>query len=158
YLEALLDDEIVPCVGPVAGASPDYVGTILRRFGNSQLGDTLGRLAEDSWTRMHGFVFPSLVDQLQRPAADARYARLAFCVATWLRALVELQSVRDGLKEPMRSAITTVGGSLDDLLDLEDLLPAIVRQEPALIATIREHYDRLSAPATALGRLLDEHP
>lgn len=75
--------EALPTLAPVPGVDlPDYLDTLLSRFGNRNVEDTLARLACFASDRIPAFVLPVVRDNLAagRPAPVA-----AFVLAAWAR-------------------------------------------------------------------------
>jgi mannitol-1-phosphate/altronate dehydrogenase len=86
FIASFMDSEITPLLPPVPGIDlTDYKHTLIERFANPKIRDTLARLATDGSDRMPKFVLPSLSEALTqgRPhrlltavvAAFARYLR-----------------------------------------------------------------------------------
>jgi mannitol 2-dehydrogenase len=86
-------DEALPTLPPVPGVDlPDYLDTLLGRFANRHVEDTLGRLASYASDRIPAFVLPVVRDNLAagRPAPVA-----AFVLAAWARWLEVAEEVVD---------------------------------------------------------------
>lgn len=83
YLRAYMRREAVPTLEPVPGVDLDeYQDTLVERFGNPQMGDTVRRLGTDGTNRMATFVLPVVRENL----AAGRPVRLgAGMVAAWAR-------------------------------------------------------------------------
>ena len=61
----MMVEEVAPLLPPVPGIDlTAYMQTLVERFGNPKIGDTLARLATDGSDRMPKFLFPSLADAL----------------------------------------------------------------------------------------------
>jgi mannitol 2-dehydrogenase len=76
-------EEILPCVDPVPGTSPeDYLNLVERRFSNPAIRDTTRRVAFDGSSRHAGFLLPILREAL---AAGIRVDGLALVEALWAR-------------------------------------------------------------------------
>ncbi|HEY8598494.1 MAG TPA: mannitol dehydrogenase family protein [Thermomicrobiales bacterium] len=80
-----MDDEITDLLAPVPGIDlAEYKRTLLERFANPAIADTLARLATDGSDRMPKFVIPSLIEAL----AQGRPRRLlTLVVAGFIRYL-----------------------------------------------------------------------
>jgi fructuronate reductase/mannitol 2-dehydrogenase len=64
-LQRFMDDEVTPLLPPVPGIDLiEYKQTLLQRFANPKIADTLARLATDGSDRMPKFVLPSLSEAL----------------------------------------------------------------------------------------------
>ena len=83
YLLQYMRREAVPTLGPVPGVDLDeYVDTLVERFSNPWMRDTVRRLGTDGTIRMATFVLPAVQDNL----AAGRPVRLgAGMVAAWAR-------------------------------------------------------------------------
>ncbi|WP_235950704.1 mannitol dehydrogenase family protein [Phycicoccus flavus] len=95
YLLRYMSDEAAPTLGDLPGIDlPGYVDTLLERFSNPAVRDTLVRLATDGGNRMATFTLPTVRDNL---AADRPIRLGALMVAAWAEywALV----ARDGLPQ-----------------------------------------------------------
>jgi mannitol 2-dehydrogenase len=65
WLSALLEREAIPALQPLPGV--DYLAyrdTVLKRFANPRIGDTIPRLAKDGSDRQPKFILPTLQDAL----------------------------------------------------------------------------------------------
>ena len=83
FLEAVERDEIRPTVPAVPGIDlDDYVGTIMTRFANPRIGDTVRRLCLDGSNRQPKFIVPTVADRL---AAGDSIDGLALVSALWCR-------------------------------------------------------------------------
>jgi mannitol 2-dehydrogenase len=83
FLRGYMDDEATPTLGPVPGVDLDeYKDTLLERFSNPQIRDTLARLCAESSDRIPKWLLPVVREQL---AGEARIARSAAVVASWAR-------------------------------------------------------------------------
>ena len=81
----LMDDEVTDLLPPVPGIDlTDYKRTLLERFANPKIKDTLARLATDGSDRMPKFVLPSLAEAL---AQGRPHRLLTLVVAAFIRYL-----------------------------------------------------------------------
>jgi mannitol 2-dehydrogenase len=81
YLERYMADEAAPTLGELPGIDlPGYMATLLERFSNPGIKDTLVRLATDGANRMATFTLPAVRDNL---AAGRPIALGALMVAAW---------------------------------------------------------------------------
>jgi len=70
-VRAYLEDEARPTLLPVPGIDVgDYIDTLLDRFANPAIADTLERLATDAHHRLRQFVVPVVVDRADRGLAS----------------------------------------------------------------------------------------
>ena len=83
WLVALENREIIPTLEPIPGTSYDtYRDTIVERFSNPEVGDTIPRLCLDGSNRQPKFILPTLADALRD---DRAIEGLALEVALWCR-------------------------------------------------------------------------
>lgn len=83
YLEKLERTEIVPTLQPISGVDfHTYLATVLERFANPKIGDTIPRLCQDGSNRQPKFILPTLSDRLE---AGGGIDGLALEVALWCR-------------------------------------------------------------------------
>lgn len=85
FIARFMDVEVTPLLPPVAGIDlTDYKRTLLERFANPKIKDTLARLATDGSDRMPKFVLPSLAEAL---AQGRPHRLLTLVVAGFIRYL-----------------------------------------------------------------------
>jgi mannitol 2-dehydrogenase len=85
YLTGLMDDEVTPLLAPLPGLElGPYKRTIMTRFANRAIVDTLLRICSDGSAKIPKFILPSIADELAR---NGPIDKLALCVASWLRFL-----------------------------------------------------------------------
>jgi mannitol 2-dehydrogenase len=85
FIARLMDDEVTPLLPRVPGIDlAEYKRTLIERFGNPKIKDTLARLATDGSDRMPKFVLPSVSDALQ---AGRPHRMLTLVVAAFIRYL-----------------------------------------------------------------------
>ena len=102
FLAALAEREITPTLAPIAGVDYGaYLATLLERFGNAAVGDTIPRLCLDGSNRQPKFVLPTLRDAL---AAGGRFEGLALEVALWRRHCATAAQLDDPRAERLRAA------------------------------------------------------
>ncbi len=66
YLMAYMSEEAAPTLGPLPGIDvPAYMRTLIERFSNPHMRDTLVRLATDGSNRMATFTLPAIRDNLE---------------------------------------------------------------------------------------------
>jgi mannitol-1-phosphate/altronate dehydrogenase len=83
FIARLMDDEVTGLLPPVPGIDlTEYKHTLLERFGNPKIKDTLARLATDGSDRMPKFVLPSLSEAL---AQGRPHRLLTLVVAGFIR-------------------------------------------------------------------------
>ncbi|TDT30970.1 mannitol dehydrogenase family protein [Naumannella halotolerans] len=83
YLRAYMDSEATPTLQPVPGVDLDqYKDTLIERFTNSEVRDTVARLAAESSDRIPKWLVPVIKENL---AADRPVELSAAMVASWAR-------------------------------------------------------------------------
>lgn len=83
YLDKLEHNEIIPTVPKIKGVSKeDYYKTIVERFSNEAIGDTIPRLCYDGFNRQPKFILPTIEDRL---ANGESVVGLALESALWCR-------------------------------------------------------------------------
>jgi mannitol 2-dehydrogenase len=83
FLRGYMDAEATPTLPPVPGVDlDDYKVTLIERFSNPQIRDTIARLCAQSSDRIPKWLLPVVRDQL---AAGGEIRRSAAVVASWAR-------------------------------------------------------------------------
>jgi mannitol 2-dehydrogenase len=78
-----MDEEATPTLAPVPGVDlPEYKQTLIERFSNPEVRDTVARLCAESSDRIPKWLLPVIRHQL---AADGEITRSAAIVASWAR-------------------------------------------------------------------------
>ncbi|HEX8101768.1 MAG TPA: mannitol dehydrogenase family protein [Solirubrobacteraceae bacterium] len=138
-LVGYMDEEAAPTLAPVPGIDLDgYKRTLLDRFSNAAVRDTLDRLCAYTSDRIPIWLFPIVLEQLEK-GGDIR--RCATVIAGWARYLEGV----DEAGEPI-AVIDRVGDRLharacrqreDPLALLDDELFAGLRDEPRFVEAYR---------------------
>jgi D-arabinitol 4-dehydrogenase len=71
-----ITDEAIPCLAPSPVNLESYRDTVLDRFGNVALGDTIERVAMDGFAKLPGFIAPTIHERLARGEPIAASAML----------------------------------------------------------------------------------
>lgn len=83
FLRKLEEEEILPTVPEIPGVSfPAYLDTVMDRFSNPAVGDTIPRLCLDGSNRQPKFILPTIQDRLENGQS---VTGLAFETALWCR-------------------------------------------------------------------------
>lgn len=83
FLTKLEVEEILPTVPGISGVNfMDYLDTIMERFSNSAVGDTIPRLCLDGSNRQPKFILPTIQDRLNQGQS---ITGLALEIALWCR-------------------------------------------------------------------------
>src|SRR5258707_5835920 len=110
FLSRLMDIEVTPLLPTVPGIDlTEYKRTLLERFANPKIADTLARLATDGSDRMPKFVLPSVGEALAqgRPHRLLTLVVAGFC--RYLRGVDEQGQplrVQDGRADELRQLAT----------------------------------------------------
>jgi mannitol 2-dehydrogenase len=112
FVRRYMDLEATPTLAPVPGVDlDDYKATLLERFANPEIRDTLARLAVDSRTRLEKWVVPVIRAQLARDGAIERSCAVVAAWAAWCepgevdallgdpRAVAAVEEARAALRE-----------------------------------------------------------
>jgi mannitol 2-dehydrogenase len=149
FIARLMDEEVTPLLPPVPGIDlAAYKQTLLERFGNPKIKDTLARLATDGSDRMPKFVLPSLAEALEQ---SRPHQRLTLVVAAFIRYL-------RGVDE-QGQAIALNDARADELQRLAQASPG----DPRPILGVRRVFGDLIEHATWVAEVtaalstLDQH-
>ena len=81
FLRAYLDTEAAPRLEPVEGINvKNYIDTLIDRFGNPKLKDSVGRICSESSAKLPKFLIPTILDNLE---ADGPIELGTFLLASW---------------------------------------------------------------------------
>jgi mannitol 2-dehydrogenase len=135
FVRSYLDDEVSPSLRPVPGVDlGDYKRTLLDRFSNAGLADTVARLCDPTPTMLAKYVLPVVRARL---ACGGEVRRAAAIVAAWAR-LDELRSDPSSGRDPrdhlsphavfddLRNDVRFVGPYADALISLRESGPRAV--------------------------------
>jgi mannitol 2-dehydrogenase len=160
YLERYMSDEAAPTLGELPGIDlPGYITTLLERFENPHMKDTLVRLATDGSNRMPTFTLPAIRENL---AAGRPVTLGAAMVAAWAeywalvgRGAITPSQVPDDVSA---AAMTAAAGAPrpEAFLDLGSLFGDL-RREPTFVQDYLSARRSLAAHGVhaTLDRLLD---
>ncbi|MGP1397287.1 MAG: mannitol dehydrogenase family protein [Inquilinaceae bacterium] len=130
WLMHLGRSEIIPVLPPIAEVDLDnYLGTCARRFSNSAVADTIGRLCFDGSNRQPKFILPTVRDALDKGLpCDG----LALEVAFWCRYCAASAETGSGIVLEDERADQLAATALD------------ARTDPILFLNIRDVFGDLS--------------
>jgi mannitol 2-dehydrogenase len=132
FVLGYMDEEATPTLAPVPGVDLDeYKHTLIERFSNPEVRDTIARLCAESSDRMPKFLLPVLRRQLE---TGGEIRRCATVVASWAR-------YAEGVDEH--------GESIDVVDPLRDRLMALARRQ-------REDPDAFISNRELFGDLVDD--
>jgi mannitol 2-dehydrogenase len=152
FLERLEREEILPAVPPVPGiVLGDYLGTILERFSNPKIGDTVRRLCFDGSNRQPKFIVPTIADRL---AAGLPVDGLALESALWCRYCAGTTEAGAAIEandpnwERLNLAARAAAADPGAWLGMRDIYGAVAEAE-AFRAPFRAHLAALWQDGTA---------
>ncbi len=159
FIARLMDDEVTALLPPVPGIDlAAYKRTLLERFANPKVGDTLARLCTDGSDRMPKFLLPSLSESL---AQGRPHRLLTLAVAGWFRYLRGVDeagqdiAIADPLADELRARANEGGDDPRPLLHLRPVFGELGQDKAfvtALAADLRE-LDARGARATLSAAL-----
>lgn len=159
YIERLMDEEVTPLLPRVPGVDLDaYKRTLLERFANPKIRDTVLRLCTDGSARMPKFLLPSLSEAL---AQGRPHRLLTLAVAGWFRFLRGVDEAGEAIPISDQMASELQARALegqDDprpLLGIHSLFGDLARNA-ALVSELTEALHAVSARGarTALSTYL----
>jgi mannitol 2-dehydrogenase len=134
FLLGYMNEEATPTLPPVPGVDlTEYKHTLIERFSNPQVRDTIARLCAESSDRIPKWLLPVVREQL---ASGGEIRRSAAVVASWAR-------YAEGVDEQ--------GQSIEVVDRLRDSLMRLARRQ-------REDPDAFIANRDVFGDLADEKP
>jgi mannitol-1-phosphate/altronate dehydrogenase len=130
FIGRLMDDEVTPLLAPVPGIDlAEYKRSLLERFANTEIKDTLLRLCFDGSSRMPKFLLPSIVEAR---AAGSPFRLLTLATAGWFRYL--LGEDEQGAPIPIQ----------DQMADQLGALAAEGKDDPRPLLGIRSLFGELA--------------
>lgn len=149
FVRGYMDDEATPTLLPVPGVDlEDYKATLIERFANPEIRDTLARLAAESSDRIPPWLVPVIRRNL---ADDGEIERSALIVAAWARyaegvdeAGEPIEVVDTGRAEERTAAARRYPDEPLAFLEDRALFGDLVDDE-RFTAAYRRHLDRLHA-------------
>jgi fructuronate reductase/mannitol 2-dehydrogenase len=146
YTVALMDDEVTPLLPRPEGIDlEDYKRTLLQRFANPAIADTLARLCRRGSTKVPHHLLPSLREALEQ---GRPHALLALALAGWLRHLrgVDLDGRPVAVDDPLAHVLQPLAAAgLDD--------PRPVLAVTSVFGDLGEHPALVSELGDLLRRL-----
>jgi mannitol 2-dehydrogenase len=159
-LTRFMDDEVTPLLPPVPGIDlADYKRTLLARFANPKIADTLARLATDGSDRMPKFVLPSLSEALAQGRAHRLLTLVVAGFCRYLRGFDEQGqpiAIQDSRADELRALAVQGGTDPRPLLSVQRVFGDLGQHEgwvAELEVALRE-VDEVGVRAT-IKRVLD---
>ena len=146
FLRGYMNDEATPTLAPVPGVDlDDYKRTLIERFSNPEIRDTIARLCAESSDRIPKWVAPVAHSQLAR---DGQLVRCAAIIASWAR-------YAEGVDE-QGAPIEIVDRRRDRVIELAHRQreePLAFLAQPDLFGDLIEHRRFVDAYRSALTSL-----
>jgi mannitol 2-dehydrogenase len=146
FLRGYMDEEATPTLDPAPVIDlEDYKHTLIERFSNPEVRDTIARLCTDTSDRIPKFLLPVVRIQLAR---DGELVRSAAIVASWARYAegVDEQGAPIEVVDRQRERVMALAGR-----QREDPLAFVANRE--LFGDLVEHERFVSAYVSALRSL-----
>lgn len=155
YLKALMDNEVTPLIDNVPGVNlAEYKQSLMERFANESIKDQALRICMDGSAKLPKFIFPSIVEQLERKGP---IRKLTLCVASWIRFLEakDEQGNEIPIQDPMADRLVAVAKTRDlkALLAMTDIFGDLGQNErfvtelTELLASLHEKGARATLDA-----------
>jgi len=146
-LRRYMAEEALPTLAPVPGIDlAAYRETLLERYANSQVGDTVARLCTDTSDRIPRWVLPTIRDNL---APGRRVALGALVVASWARSATGVAEQRRPHQVVDRRSDALVAAARAQASD-----PTAFLRQPDLFGDLVEHAAFREPYLRALGSFL----
>jgi mannitol 2-dehydrogenase len=119
FLRGYMDDEATPTLAPVPGVDLNlYKETLLERFANPEIRDTIARLCAESSDRIPKWLVPVIREQVARGGEIARSAAIA---ASWARYAegVDEHGATIEIVDRRREEVMALAGTDDPLTFIE---------------------------------------
>ncbi|MGC5627425.1 mannitol dehydrogenase family protein [Georgenia sp. Z1344] len=152
---AYIADEAAPTVGEVEGIDlADYGATIVDRFGNEAIADTLVRIVTDASDRVLAFVVPVVEDLVERDLPVRATAFVLAAFATVSATDTHREAVSDRQRGRLDEAVARLRADTGTFLDDETLFARIGADDRFRAAFVAAHEaiaaDGVVAAAQAL--------
>jgi mannitol-1-phosphate/altronate dehydrogenase len=148
FIGRLMDVEVTPLLPPVPGIDlKDYKATLLERFANTEIRDTLLRLCFDGSARMPKFLLPSVAEAR---AAGSPYRLLTLATAGWFRYLFGVDEhgapipIQDQMVDQLRALAAEGKDDPHPLLRMHSLFGDLAQDE-GFVTSLQEALRMLYA-------------
>ncbi|CAI4053731.1 hypothetical protein SUVZ_15G3720 [Saccharomyces uvarum] len=163
YIRVLMHEEVIPLLPKVPGVDfEEYTASVLERFSNPAIQDTVSRICLMGSGKMPKYVLPSIYEQLRRP--DSKYKLLAVCVAGWFRYLTGKDmngkpfEIEDPMAPILQKAAVKGGSDPHELLSIDCLFGPELRDNKEFVAQLTHSLKAVynNGPLAAVKEVLDQ--
>jgi D-arabinitol 4-dehydrogenase len=151
FAHAYVSDDVIPCLHRPAHLSPidlaAYRDVVLERFGNPAIRDTNQRVAMDGFSKIPGFIRPTLIERLARGEPIASTAVLPALFLAFLQRRHRGQlahTYEDQAMDPMAAQAICDAADPVAAFCADGLLWGPIAGDARLVAAMREAAERVS--------------
>lgn len=133
YLLKFMDSEMTPLVGNVPGVDLNwYKATLIERFSNQDICDTVLRICSGGSAKIPGFILPSIQDAIEQ---NKSFSAMTLVVASWLRFLSGKDEegneipLEDSQSERLREIAQRGKESVEPYLEMKDIFGSLSNNE-----------------------------
>jgi D-arabinitol 4-dehydrogenase len=155
FAHAYVTDDVIPCLHRPERPSPidlaAYRDVVLERFGNPAIRDTNQRVAMDGFSKIPGFIRPTLIERLSRGESIASTAMLPALFLAFLQRWHRGQIAYTYQDQAMDPAAAHAICEADDPVAAfcaDSMLWGPIAGDPRLVSAMRTATDRVSRFAT----------
>ena len=158
-----MHEEVIPLLPKVPGVDfEEYTASVLERFSNPAIKDTVSRICLMGSGKMPKYVLPSIYEQLRKP--DSKYKLLAVCVAGWFRYLTGKDmngkpfEIEDPMAPILQKAAVKGGSDPHELLSIDCLFGPELRDNKEFVAQLTHSLKAVynKGPIAAVKEVLDQ--
>ncbi|HEY9103542.1 D-arabinitol 4-dehydrogenase [Chitinimonas sp.] len=141
-------DDVIPCLTPSPLDLAQYRDTVLDRFGNPNIQDSNQRVAADGYSKLPGFIAPTLQEcyRLGRePRSTAVLPALFFLfLQRWAKGELPY-TYQDGIQDPAATRTMLAAADPVAAYAADPALWGELAGKPAFIALLRERIDHMAS-------------
>ena len=152
-------EDVIPCLSQPGHESPldlaAYRDVVLDRFGNPDICDTNQRVAADGWSKIPGFMAPTIRERLSRHEPIARVALLPALFLAFLQRWHEGKlpyAYQDGVMDPAVAHAICAAPDPVAALARDPMLWGPLAGDPTLTAALGKAYGEVQAFLATGGR------
>jgi D-arabinitol 4-dehydrogenase len=151
FAHAYVTDDVIPCLNQPDHPSPidlaAYRDVVLDRFGNPEIRDTNQRVAMDGYSKIPGFIRPTLIERLSRGEAIDSTAMLPALFLAFLKRWHRGQiayAYQDQAMDPAAAHAICDAGDPVAAFCADTVLFGPIAGDPRLVAAVREASQRVA--------------